>query len=342
MPLNCEIPVSAQNRRVIRRILEFVRRHKRFLVSGHVRSDGDALGSQLAVGRWLRKMGKTAHVVCDQGVADNLRFLPGADEVGSGPEDLRPPYDALFTLDSGAYDRLERVGEALPKGLPVVNIDHHISNERFGAINWIDPEYAATGELVYDLIRASRVEMDAAMATNLYVAILTDTGRFGFSNTDSRVHLVAADLLAHGVRPSEVTKQVYREKHPGELKLMAEVIRRMRFTPDGRVGWVAVTRRMVRECGYELLDTQPLIELIQAVRGVRLAVLLRELAERGKVKVSLRSDRGVDSQELAKRWGGGGHKRAAGATFEGTVRQAQREVLGAARRCLRECGRDGS
>lgn len=318
-------PPSPPSRTAIRGILKFIRSHDDFLCSGHIRSDGDALGSQLALHHLLRAMGKRSHVVCDEGAMPELRFLPGADRVGSSPRHLRGPYRGVFTCDSGALSRLERIQAAVTGVTTVVNIDHHASNERFGAINWIEPAYASTGEMIYDLIRASGVPMTRAMALCIYVTQVTDTGRFSFSNTSIRTHLIAADLMSHGVRPAEVHERIYRNRTPEGLRLYCETLGTMKRR--GPVGWITLPRERIRRCGAEPADTQEFIDAVKSIRGVRVAVLLREMEDPNVVKVSWRTSPGIDGIRLARRYGGGGHPRASGATFAGTLRQAERRII---------------
>jgi phosphoesterase RecJ-like protein len=313
---------------MVRKVLAFAKRHDRFLVSGHVRSDGDALGSQLAFHFLLKKLGKRSHVVCDHGALPEYRFLPGSGAVGSGPEDLRSDYTAVFTFDSGSWGRLERIAAALPRErLTVVNVDHHASNERFGDLNWIDPTFSSSGEMVWELVKASGVKPDRNIATCVYTAVVTDTGRFSFSNTTIETHLNASELLACGVRPADIHKALYRQKTPEHLRFMAEVLGRIRFTAGGRVGWVVISRELLERTGYVPGDTQEFIDLVKSVKGLQIAVLLRETEEDGKVKVSWRTDAGIDGIRIASKWGGGGHPRASGATYRGTIADAEREVI---------------
>jgi phosphoesterase RecJ-like protein len=320
--------LSAASRSMIRKVVAFARSHDHFLVSGHVRSDGDALGAQLAFWRLLRKLGKKAHVVCDQGALPDYRFLPGADRVGAEPADLRKGYSAVFTFDSGSWERLERISAALPrKELTVVNVDHHASNDRFGDLNWIDPTFSSSGGMVWELVKASGVKPDRDLATCVYTAIVTDTGRFSFSNTTIETHLNASELLACGVRPAEIHKALFRQKTAEQLRFTAEVLRRIRLTEDGRVGWIVISKDLVRETGFNPGDTQEFIDQVKSIKGLRVAVLLKETDEPGKVKVSWRTDAGVDGIEIARKWGGGGHPRASGATYRGTIADAEREVI---------------
>jgi phosphoesterase RecJ-like protein len=320
--------LSSASKAMIRKIVAYVKKHDRYLVSGHVRSDGDALGSQLAFHFLLKKLGKKSHVVCDHGALPDYRFLPGSDRVGAGPEDLPQDITTVFTFDSGSWGRLERISAALPrKKITVVNIDHHASNERFGDLNWIDPTFSSSGEMAWELIKAAGVKPTRDMATCVYTAIVTDTGRFSFSNTTIETHLNASELLACGVRPSEIHTALFRQKTPAQLRYLAQVLGRIRLTEDGRVGWIVLSKDLSKETGYEPSDTQEYIDQVKSIKGVKAAVLLRETEEPGKVKVSWRTDAGVDGIAIASKWGGGGHPRASGATVRGTLAEAERAVL---------------
>ena len=218
-------------------------------------------------------------------------------------------------------------------------MDHHASNLRFGDLNWVDPSYSACGEMVWDLVKAARVTPDRAIATCVYTTIVTDTGRFSFSNTTRRTHLNAAELLACGVRPAEIHNALYRQRTRGQLKFAAACFDRIQMTRDGRVGWIVISKRLIRQVGYEPSDTQEYIDTIKSLRGVRVAVLLRETDEPGKIKVSWRTDPGINGITLATLWGGGGHPRASGATYRGTLAKAEREVIAATRRAVAESNR---
>ncbi len=319
-------PVSAKTKKAVAPILKFIAKHQRFLCSGHVRSDGDALGAQLALNFVLKKLGKASHSVCDHGALPDYRFLPGADKVGADREDLRPPYDAVITCDSGAWSRLERISAAIDRSkTTVINIDHHASNVRFGDINWIDPSYSSTGEMIWDLMKAARVKPDAGIATCCYVASVTDTGRFMFSNTTVETHSNAAEMLACGVKPSVMNKLLWRQKTPPQLKMLAEVIRTMKLSSDQRVAWISVTPQMLARTGAALGDTQEFMDLLMSLKTVEVAILFKSMD--GKVKVSWRTGPGIDGIVLAQRHGGGGHPRASGASLEGSLKTVEARIV---------------
>jgi phosphoesterase RecJ-like protein len=264
------------------------------------------------------------------------RFLPGTALVGSGPEQLRNHYDAVFVVDSGSWDRIERLKNRLPKDIFIINIDHHSSNQRFGDINWIDTSFSSTGEMIYELIKHSGIRIDMQIAINIYVALLTDTGRFSFSNTNPGSHLHAAELVRYGVNPAEITREIWRNKSLAQLRLMADCINNIRLTKDGRVAWLCLSKELITRSGFVPHETQEYVDIVKSIKGVQIAVLFRELDEPRKIKTSFRSEASVDASRLAAMWGGGGHVRSAGATIEGTIRQVEQEVIGEILRWMRK------
>jgi len=271
-------------------------------------------------------MEKKSHVVCDRGVAPEYAFLPGAARVGKGPEDLRPPYDAVLTFDSGAWSRLERIAEALHDPF-IINIDHHASNERFGNLNWVDDSYSSCGEMAWELLKAAGVKPDRRIATCVYTAMVTDTGRFSFSNTTPETHRRAAEILRMGVRPDDIHRALYRQRTPAQLRYLEECLRSLRLSEGGRLGWITLTREMSERTGYLPGDTQEYLELVESLRGVQGALLSRHVDEPTDIKVSFRTDREIDAIALASKWGGGGHPRASGATVRGSLKEVETTVV---------------
>ncbi len=308
-------------------ILKYIDRSSSVLVTTHARCDGDAIGSLLAFGRFLRKLGKKVDMVVDDPVPAQYGFLPGVEQVRIGPESVGKDYDLVVALDSASLDRIEGIAGALPRGVPIVNMDHHGSNTRFGALNWVDVGSAAVGEMIFDVI-ASREELfDCEIALNLYVSIVTDTGRFSFSNTTPRSFRLAAELLKYGLKPSDISRHVYADKTIGELRLHTECLATMKFSADGRIAWARLTREMYERTGSKPRDSQEYVEAVKAVRGVDLAILFRETEKRGQVKASFRATGVLNAAEIAALFGGGGHARSSGASIEGNAEEAEKRVL---------------
>lgn len=321
------------NARVARRtseteeVLKFIERSRFVLVTTHARCDGDAIGSLLALGRFLRKLGRKVDMVVDDHVPAQYGFLPEVELVRVGPESVGKEYDLVIALDCAGLDRLEGIAGALPRGVPLLNVDHHASNDRFGTVNWVDVESAAVGEMVFDIIATRPAFFDYEIALSLYVSIVADTGRFSFSNTTSRSHRLAAELLEYGLKPAEITRHIYADKTIGELRLYTECLSTLRFSPDGRVAWARLTREMYESTGSKPRDSQEYVEAVKAVRGVELAILFRETERAGEVKASFRATGVLNAAEIAALFGGGGHARSSGATIKGNVEEAEKRVL---------------
>jgi len=308
------------------------------LISSHLPLDGDAVGSELGLQRILRGLfpGKRIEVLNEGPVPEVFRFLPGAAEARVLGKDERPDADLLLTVDCGNLDRFGALLERLSRSVPIVNIDHHGSNPGYGFLHWIDAGAPAVGEMILRLARALGAPLDAPTALPLYVALVTDTGRFSYSNTDPRCHEAAAELLRAGVDPSLVSRHVFRSKPFALLRLEAEVALRVRFERGGELAWSRVLLEDYRKHGLDEHEAQDLVDIPRSVRGVGIAALFREV-EGGKVKVSLRSETAFDVARFAVSKGGGGHPRAAGFTAKGspdeveprTIEELARAVEGA-------------
>lgn len=307
------LPPNAATRALMDRILKVVRDHQRFLLTAHVRADGDGIGSELALFHWLKRLGKTPHVVNDGGIHSLYDFLPGASEAGNGPEDLRSDYEVVITVDSGNFERLERLVPALKKQkYTLINIDHHKSNTRFGDINWIDPVIGSVGEMIYGLIRHSGVPLERNMALPIYISILSDTGRFSFSCTRPESHLITADLMRTGIQPGEVTYKLFGRRAPAELRLQADLIQNMAFHGGGKVAVGTMDRSTYARCGGAPYESQDFVDLLLHVDGVEIALFIRHMDDEDKVKGSIRTRPPHDATKIADVFGGGGHARASG------------------------------
>jgi phosphoesterase RecJ-like protein len=300
------------------------------LCLGHVHPDGDVLGTLFGLGLALGAAGARVTFAGPHPVPESLSFLPGADrwQVWKvAPE----TFDVIVMTDCPNPDRSEGLIQAArgPQSR-VLNIDHHPDNRRYGTINWIDPSAAATGEMIFDLVRALGLRLTPAVALNLFTAIHTDTGSFRYSNTTPRTFRIAAELAAAGADPSLVSDRLYQQRAPDSLVQLGEVLRRVRISDDGQVAWLTVPRGVVSR---ELLEAEDLVGYPRSVRGVKVAVLFTE-EEPGKVKASLRGKGEVPVNAIAHRFGGGGHANAAGCTIPGTLEEAAAAVLQAVRESL--------
>jgi phosphoesterase RecJ-like protein len=318
---------TAERQEILRRLAAA----GRVLLVLHVRPDGDSIGSALAMARALHKMGKEAEVVAPDVIPPNLAFVPGA-EAAVGAGQTRGHFDTALFLDCASLDRIGGATADLSRAGPVLNVDHHSSNQRYGEVNYIEPHAAACGEVTYDLIHDLGVALDPDIALGLYVAIVTDTGSFRYQSVTARTHRIAAELLEHGVKPAEVGRRIWDSRTVASVRLEAAALTTL--TVEGELAWMDVTPPMLASTGAAAYETEGLVNVPRSLEGVEVAVLFTDEGA-GEVRVSLRSTQRVDVSTIAVGLGGGGHARAAGCTLRMGLEEAHRAVLGAVRSALR-------
>jgi phosphoesterase RecJ-like protein len=300
------------------------------LCLGHVHPDGDVLGTLLGLGLALSAAGASVTFAGPHPVPGVLAFLPGSDRWNvwkTAPK----TYDVIVMTDCPNPDRSEGLLEgARGPQSRVLNIDHHPDNRRYGTLNWIDPSAAATGEMIFDLVKTLGLRVTPAVALNLFTAVHTDTGSFRYSNTTPRTFRIAAELTAAGADPSLVSDRLYQQRAPDSLVQLGEVLRLIQVSEDGRIAWLAVPRGLVSR---EFLDAEDLVGYPRSVGGVKVAVLLREEGP-GTIKASLRAKGDVAVNAIAHRFGGGGHENAAGCTLSGSLEGATAALLDVVRESL--------
>ncbi|MBI2982053.1 MAG: bifunctional oligoribonuclease/PAP phosphatase NrnA [Deltaproteobacteria bacterium] len=305
-----------------------IRRGNSFLITTHANPDGDALGSAIALGLGLKKLGKKVKIYNADPVPGNLRFLSGSKQVTSslGADEC---FDAAFIVDCAEP---ERVGEIFLKhrncGRLIV-IDHHRKSGRGGDINLTLPTAASTGVMVRSLLKKLRVPITRAIAENIYTTLVTDTGNFRYSNTDAGVFGIAKELVETGVSPWIVSKNIY-ENYPVErILLLSRILPTLQISPDKRYASIVISQQSLKEVGAGSDLTDEFINYPRSINTVEVAIQFRETPE-DKWKVSFRSKEFVDVATLAARFGGGGHIRAAGCTFEGLPLEEVRQKIFAA------------
>jgi phosphoesterase RecJ-like protein len=282
---------------------------KNIVLISHINPDGDALGSSLSMYPILKKMNKNVKVFnATKPLPEYLDFLPNFDKVTNI---LPKNIDLMISFDCGSFDRLGI--ENRPKFL--INIDHHISNTKYGDINIIDPTAASTSQVVYELLKANCVDIDKDSALCIYTAIVTDTGSFQYESVSSKVFKIASELVEIGVKPDFVAKMLFQRDRLSRLRLLAKAYETIELCCDGEVAFVEVTREMMEITGAIKEDTDTIVNSVRALKTVEVACMLREDEE--GIKISLRSKNYADVSKIAQKYGGGGHIRAAGATIKG-------------------------
>ncbi|MFD1394840.1 bifunctional oligoribonuclease/PAP phosphatase NrnA [Kroppenstedtia eburnea] len=307
--------------------LAFVSEPGPYLVVSHLHPDGDAIGSTLAVGWILKRLGKQVVMVNESPVPDKFRFLPEAERILSPDEaGAEGPYRRVIAVDVADRERMGSVCQLLAAEAEVLNIDHHPTNDRFGTTNLVIPGAAATAEILCHWSRRLQVEWDRELATCLYTGLLTDTGGFRYANTTPEVMELASGLLRHGVEPGAIADRVIETMTRGQLALLRRALDTLTFSDDGQVGWIKLTREDFRSSGAREEDLDGIVNYARNVAGVDVGILFRETDGQG-IKVSLRSREIVDVGKLAQSMGGGGHARAAGCSLTGTLDEAEKSLL---------------
>jgi phosphoesterase RecJ-like protein len=330
------ISIPAERLAAARTMVGLFSPNTRVVLTTHVNSDGDGLGSEVGLWHLLHQRGCFVSIANPTPIPDRFRFLipDGADASGHAAKEMAKA-NAIVVLDISDLGRLGDLGAAVrDAGVPVACIDHHVSP---GSLpegpRLVAPEATATAELVHDLAMALGWTIPTEAARALYVGLLTDTGGFRFSNTTPRCLQIAGALLERGVDPESIYEQVYASAPEGRVRLLAEVLGTLVVEPDIGLAWVTVPPGAIEKLGATADDLDGIVEHPRSIAGVRMALLFRQLAG-GRVKVSFRSMGSVDVAELAHQFGGGGHAKASGASVEGPLAEAQTQVLEAARRHL--------
>ncbi|MDP2921131.1 MAG: bifunctional oligoribonuclease/PAP phosphatase NrnA [Candidatus Omnitrophota bacterium] len=317
----------------VRTVKQAIKKFNKFLITSHINPEGDSIGSQIAMASLLKRMGKEAIMLDDSPVPQVMRFLSGSEEIFKEmPNNFN--FQAAIILDCPDMARTGRVSGYIKKETAIINIDHHISNVNFGKFNWVDPETSSAGEMVYDLFKAFKVKVNIEEAAALYTAIMTDTGSFRYSNTSSKTHRIIAELIESGIRPHEIHTKIYETSSVQDTNLLGEALQTMKLTDDGKIGWLWVTKEMLKKTKASLEGTEGIINFARSIDGVEIAILFRETGTEDRVKVSFRSKGKVDVNKLAGVFGGGGHPTASGCSVFGKPEDVEKKVLEQAKRAL--------
>ena len=305
---------------------QVLRENKRFVVLSHVRPDGDALGSQLALGLSLKQLGKHVRIWNEEGILDKYSFLPNSGLITkppAAPED----FDVVVALDTAIQNRLGTTVASIRSAKTWINIDHHPSNPGYGDLVHIDPGAPATGQILFELISSQKLPIDRAIAENLYVAISTDTGSFQYSNTTARTFEIAAELVRAGVNVGRISQLTYENYPRRRVELLRDLLGTMHFNAKDRVASFSLSLAAAKKLGVLPEDNEGLIDHLRAIHGVIVAIFFEELSD-GKVRVSMRSkDERVNVCAICEKFGGGGHVLAAGARVKGTLAEVEKKIL---------------
>ncbi len=317
-----------------RKIIKLISEAGGVAIFPHVSADGDAIGSALALALALKNAGKQVIVYLEEEIPAAYSFLPGTELAGFAIEDVRDmDMDVNVALDTGDVGRLGTRAEMFFKAPCTVNIDHHVTNTRFAHLNFVDETSAATGEIIFLLLKKLKLELDKNIAECLYTAISTDTGGFKYGNTTAGTHKIAAELLSTGIDIAGLSQRIFDNTTFSKLKLTKRAIEALELYEDSKLAVTVLSLEDIRAAGAKDEDCDGIVNLGRSIEGVEVSILVKEKNSE-EVRINLRSKTYVDVSEIAASFGGGGHKRAAGCTVKGSLEEVKKKLIDAVKKNL--------
>ena len=310
---------------MINKIIKKIKEGQHFLITSHTKLDGDALGSELALYCMLSDLGKKAVIYNEDKTPDHYSFLPKAEKIVTNLDDVSN-FDVAFILDCSEMERVGEKAKEIAKITTLINIDHHISNNGFSPLKLWDGQASSTGELIFRLFEKMRAKMSPEICTNLYAAILTDTGGFRYTNTTKDTLYAAGKLVENGADPQWISENIYENDSPVKIKLMKKVLETLTLDFQNQVGSLVVTKSALEECGATYEHTEGFVEIPRSVKGISISILYTQL-DKNYYKLSLRSKGKISVEKIAKKFGGGGHANAAACRIKGDIEAVKEEVL---------------
>lgn len=317
--------------------IEFIKKYNKFLITSHTNLEGDALGSELAFYRLIKKLGKPAVILNEDNIPYGYDFLPNLNVIRKFKRNIKDiNFDCLVALDCSDLKRTGEVYTINENNFPILNIDHHISNANFGSVNWVKPKASCCCQMIYELYKRLKVPLDRDTALSLYVGILTDTGSFRYTNTSAAVHKITAELLQHDINVSFVYRKVYGNIPFTDLKLLTEILPTMKRAVRGKVVWFQIKKDIFKNRKKICIDlSESILNFARTIKDAEVAVLFKEnLGVKDEVRVNFRSQGKIDVNRVANFFGGGGHKTASGATVKGKIEEVRKRVLAKIREAI--------
>jgi phosphoesterase RecJ-like protein len=312
------------------RILSVIEKNTDFLITSHMDPDGDSIGSQLALYCALKNSGKHVAVVNQGEIPSRYRFLDPDGVISTDRRSFGFEAGAVLIIECPQMDRIGFVKDMIPEDAVTINIDHHPDNALYAAINLVDPESAAVGEILYLMMESGGIEITSHIATQLYAAIVSDTGGFRFGSTTSRAMRIASDLVDRGADPKLVADGIFNAFSAETIRLLGTTLAGLKLEAGGKIGYITITQKDLESSGAELANSEGFVDFTLAISGIMMGILFKEISGK-EVKVSLRSQNGLDASSLARKFEGGGHENAAGFTQKGDLEDVIERVLSIAR-----------
>ncbi len=306
-------------------VLNVIRRHRKFLVTTHHNPDADAISSVLAVGLFLKSKGKQVYMLNEDACPDWLKFLPATSILKKASEVARLDYDAAIVLDCGDLKRIGGVRRFIKEDKPLVNIDHHMTNERFGSVNVVRPKASSVCEIIFDLFKEARHPLNRNLALLLYSGIMTDTGSFRYDNTSALCHKMIGELMSYKISAARMYKHLYTGIPVVDMKLFTDVIHKARLLYDNKVYCVTLPKKIESRFSKSFDLREKMFTFLRSVEGIEVIVILTELNPK-ETQVNLRSQGDFDVASLSQQFDGGGHRKAAGCKIYEPLALAEKTI----------------
>lgn len=313
---------------------QFIETHDHFLVVSHIHPDGDAASSTCAVGLLLKQLDKQYTLINEGPVPEKFHPICGSDNILNLKElGEFPNYEAVIAVDCADYSRMGDIGRYIPDHIPLLNIDHHPTNDCYGTAFIVQPNAAATAEILYDLIELMDIQWTKQLSNCIYTGILTDTGGFRYSNTSPKVLKMASHLLEYGAKASELAESLLEETSRAHVEILKRALNTLSFSENHQIAWVIVKKEDMWETKAKHEDLEGIVNYPRNIHGVEVGIMFKEMND-GTVKCSFRSAGKIDVSAVAQSFGGGGHVRASGATLQGSVDEVIQKVVKEVKRVL--------
>lgn len=321
----------------IKKVIACIKRNKRFVITAHTNLEGDALGSELAFAKLIKRLGKQAVIINEDRLPYGYEFMPQAGSIKKFNKKVwNIKFDCFVILDCSDLKRCGYVAKLVSPGKTILNIDHHISNQRFGDINWVEPQASSCAQMIYDLYKALHVPLDKETAILLYVGILTDTGSFRYTNTTWLTYRIVSELLKFGIDVSKIYQSVFENTPFPDMKLLMKILPTLKRDASGKIAWFQIKNNLLKGRKIYLDLSEHLLGFARSIKDVEVAVIFKEnLKVKNEIRVNFRSQGRIDVNGIASFFGGGGHKTASGATVKGKLETVARKVLAKIKEALK-------
>jgi len=306
-------------------VLSVINRHQKFLVSTHHNPDADAICSALSMAQFLKSKGKTVQVLNEDPCPQWLQFLPGSSTLKKAADIKKIDYEVAIVTDCGDLKRVGGVAKFLQAGKPLINIDHHVTNDQFGTINVVDSKASSSCEMMFNLFEEAKQPLNKNLAILLYAGIMTDTGSFRFENTSAHTHAVAEKLMAFKFSATDMYDRLYIGIPVADMKPFTDLIHKAQLVDRNRVYCVSLSKKLAARFSKSFDLKEKLFAFLRSVEGIEVVVILTEIGPK-EIRINLRSQGDFDVARLAQQFEGGGHRKAAGCKIYDSLTQAQKII----------------